>query len=120
MALTRIKSENFVSNSIGADRLSSSGDNPIISSVVVTDSNYSNTENSTISTSGGYVKIYGFNFQAGCQVHIEDYSLAASVTFVNSNEVRSQLPPKSAGSYFLYLTNPTGKFTIKFNGITYA
>lgn len=120
MALTRLTTDNFVPSSISAVNLSNGANTPIISNVIVTDSNYANTENESISINGGFVKIYGFHFENGCQVHIEDYSLAASVSFISSNEVRSQLPAKPAGSYFLYLTNPTGKYTIKFNGITYA
>jgi hypothetical protein len=92
--------------------------NPGIVNLIITDSNYANTENSTISTSGGYIKLYGFAFSNGCQVHVED-TLATSVSFVSVNEVHSQLPAKSAGTYNVFLTNPNGRFAIKVNGITY-
>jgi hypothetical protein len=120
MALTRVKTDNFSANSITIDLVSGASPNPAITSIIITDSNYNNTENSTISAStGGYIKLVGFNFVSGCQVHVDD-KLASSVTFISSTEVRAQLAAKTAGSYNIYLTNPAGKYTIKFNGITYA
>jgi len=121
MALTRLKTGNFTSNSITIELVEpGASGNPGITNIIITDSSYNNTENTTISTStGGYIRIQGFGFQSGCQVHVED-TLATSVTFINANEVRAQLPAKSAGAYIVYLTNSTGKFALKINGVTYA
>lgn len=121
MALTRLKTGNFTANSITVDLVEAGASgNPGITNIIITDSSYNNTENSTISTSsGGYIKIIGFGFQSNCQVHVEDV-LAASVTFISANEVRAQLNGRAAGSYIVYLTNSSGKFALKINGITYA
>lgn len=121
MALTRVKTDNFSANSITVElvEVGASG-NPGITNIIITDSSYNNTGNSTISaSSGGYIKLIGFAFQSGCQVHVED-TLASSVTFISANEVRAQLPAKTAATYNIYLTNPSGKFALKINGITYA
>lgn len=119
MSFTKITSRVLAPQSITAESLAPGlSGNPGITSIIITDSGYANTENTTISTSGGFIKLFGLGFQDGCQVHIED-TLATSVTFISTNEVRSQLGPKTAGTYNIYLTNPNGKFAIKVNGITY-
>jgi hypothetical protein len=119
MALTRVDSGNITVGSIKKEVLAPGlSGNPSITNIIITDSSYSNTENTTISTSGGYIKIFGLGFQDGCQVHVEE-TLATSVSFISTNEVRSQLEPKAAGSYVVYVTNPNGRFALKVNGITY-
>jgi hypothetical protein len=116
---TKITSRVFAPQAVTAEAVAPGvSGNPGITNIIITDSNYANTENSTISTSGGYIKLYGFAFSNGCQVHVED-TLATSVSFVSVNEVHSQLPAKSAGTYNVFLTNPNGRFAIKVNGITY-
>lgn len=119
MSFTKITSRVLAPASI-TDEAAEAGlsGNPGITNIIITNPSYANTANTTISTTGGYIKIYGSRFQDGCQVHVED-TLATSVTFISANEVRSQLGPKAAGTYNIYLTNPNGKFAIKVNGITY-
>lgn len=120
MALTRIKTDNFAANTITVELIGAGATgSPGITNIVITDSSYNDTEDTTISTSGGYIKLTGFGFVSGCQVHVED-TLASSVTFISANQVRAQLPAKTAGTYIVYLTNPSGKFALKVNGITYA
>lgn len=120
MAFTKITNRIIAPQAITSESLAPGlSGNPTINNIIITDSGYANTANTTISsTSGGYIKIYGSKFQEGCQVHIEE-SLATSVTVISANEIRSQLGPKSAGSYVVYVTNPNGRFALKINGITY-
>jgi len=94
-----------------------------INSIVSTDSGYTPLANNTVSTSGGYVKITGVGFTQNSQVHIQSgnvYTLATSVTYVNTTELRSELPAKTAGNYNVYVTINTGAFALKINGVTYA
>ena len=117
---TKITSRVFAPQAVTAEAVAPGvSGNPGITNIIITDSNYANTENSTISTSGGYIKLYGFAFSNGCQVHVED-TLATSVSFVSVNEVHSQLPAKSAGSYNVYVTRNDGAFALRINGVTYA
>ena len=120
MAFTKVTNRIIAPQAITADVVSTGlSGNPTINNIIITDSGYANTANTTISsTSGGYIKIYGSKFQNNCQVHIEE-SLATSVTVISANEIRSQLGPKAAGSYVVYVTNPNGRFALKINGIAY-
>jgi len=90
-----------------------------ITSVTVSNSSYIATGNTTVSTSGGYVIIDGGGFVNGCTVVVGN-TVATSVSFVSSIQIRSQLPAKVAGSYFLYVTNSDGSTSLKINGVTFS
>jgi len=94
-----------------------------VEQIIATDSEYVPLETNQLSTSGGFVKIIGRSFRENSQVHIQSgntYILASSITFVNPTELRSQFPPRSAGTYNVVVTRNDGAFAIKVNGITYA
>lgn len=90
-----------------------------ITSVVVTDSVYNNTNDTAVSTSGGYIKILGENFGSVVSVLIGSVS-ATSVTRWTSSELRCQIPAQAEGSYTLYVTDTTsGRISILLNGVIY-
>jgi len=92
---------------------------PKITGITITDSSYNNTTANAIDLSGGYIKITGTGFTSGCQVLVNN-TLATSVTFISSTEVRAQLPAQSAGSYIIYLVLSDGSVAIRVNAITYS
>ena len=91
---------------------------PKISSILVTNSSYVATGSNTVSTAGGYIKAIGTGFVTGCTVVVNS-NIASSVSFVNSTEVRAQLPATVDGTYMMYLTNPDGGVALRLNAITY-
>jgi hypothetical protein len=90
-----------------------------ITTVYVTDSSYNNTTATAVSTAGGYIKIIGSGFIAGCQVLV-NYSPATSTTFISSSELRVQISATAAGTYVLYVVNTDGGTAIRVNGITFS
>jgi len=91
---------------------------PRITTVTATDSSYNSLAASYIDTAGGYIKIIGANFVSGCSVLV-DSAPATTVTFVDSEELRVQVPAKSTGNYSLYVVNPDGGTAIFVSGISY-
>lgn len=95
------------------------GGGPKISNVTIADSSYNTLDDLAVSTSGGYIKILGSGFSSGCQVTIGT-TLASSVTFISSSEIRAQVPSKSSGSYPVYVTNTDGGTGVRINGLSYS
>ena len=87
---------------------------PKISNVVVANSNYVATGANTVSSSqGGYVIINGSNFTQNSQVLLKTgiasgSTLATSVGYVSSTQLRSQLPALAAGNYLLFAVSNVG------------
>lgn len=101
---------------------------PKITSITVTDSSYVATGGTTISTSGGYVKIVGTSFSSPMQVFldptgtnsIQSTTAATSVTYVSSTTINVQLPAKAAGNYTCFVVRTSdGQFATKINGLRY-
>jgi hypothetical protein len=91
-----------------------------VNSVVVTTSDYTATNDTAVSTSGGYVKILGENFGAVVTVLIGSVP-ATSVARWSSSELRCQIPAQAEGSYTVYITDvTTGRISILLNGIIYS
>jgi hypothetical protein len=67
---------------------------------------------------GGYVEVIGSNFISGITASISGTN-ALSTLFISSTQLRVQVPPKSAGTYSLTLTNATGSSVTLTNSITY-
>jgi hypothetical protein len=95
------------------------GGGPKITGIAVTDSSYTNTDDTAVGLSGGYIKITGTGFVSGCSVIIGTV-VATSVSFINSTEVRAQVPAQSAGTYTVYLVNSDGGVGIRVNGLNYS
>ena len=92
---------------------------PKISSVAVTDSSYNNLDDTAVALTGGYIKIAGSGFESGCQVLLGT-TLATSVSYISSTEVRAQLPAASTGTYIIYLVNADGSTAIRVNAVTFS
>lgn len=102
---TKLSNFNLVPGSLETGRLN-------LSSVIPMDSTYT-TILSSISTSGGYVKILGINFKSNEQVYIRSsgsqiHSLASVVTHISSSEIRATLPASTAGLKMLWVVNGNG------------
>ena len=90
-----------------------------MTTLTVTDSSYVALPDLAIRTSGGYVKIIGANFAAGCTLYVNG-SPATSTTFISSTEVRAQLPALAIGTYSLMLFNAASAAAIWASGIVYS
>ena len=113
LAVTSPKLATAVTNSIAA------GGGPKISSIVVTDSSYTSLDDTAVSSTGGYIKLTGTGFAAGCTVTVGTIN-ATTTTYVSATEVRAQLSAGSAGSYTVYLSNTDGGAIFKLNGVTFS
>ena len=112
---TKISEANIQEPTLGA----LGGGGPKISSIIVTDSSYVNLDDTAVALEGGYIKLIGEDFAAGCQVLI-GLTPVTSVTFVSDTEVRAQVPATAAGTYIVYLVNADGGTAIRVNAITFS
>jgi hypothetical protein len=96
------------------------GGGPTISNVLVTDSSYilSNTT-PYIDSTGGYIKITGTGFAAGCTAYVSG-TPATSTTFVSATEVRAQVGAASSNAQSVYVVNTDSSVGILLNAITYS
>ena len=85
----------------------------------VTDSNYTVLDDTAVDVAGGFVRITGTNFVAGCQVMV-DMTVVSTVTFVSATEVRAQLAARAAGTYTVYVINPNGDTAVRIYGVTFS
>lgn len=92
---------------------------PKVSSVSITDNSYTVLDDTAVDTSGGYIKVTGSGFTAGCSVLVGT-TPATSTTFISESEVRAQVPAQSAGTYIVYVVNSDGGTATRVNGITYS
>jgi len=97
----------------------SQGGGPKITNIQVTNNTYTVIDDTAVDTAGGYIKITGTGFAAGCQVLINNIP-TTSTTFVSATEVRAQVPATAAGTYVVYLVNADGGVAIRVNGITFS
>jgi hypothetical protein len=95
------------------------GGGPKITNVEVTSNSYVVLDDTAVDIAGGYIKITGTGFAAGCQVLINN-TPATSTTYIGPTEVRAQLPATAAGTYMLYLINADGGVAIRVNGVTFS
>ena len=74
--------------------------------------------NSDMAIGGANVRIIGENFQDGATVTIGG-NAASDVIFVSSTELSVEVPPGTAGSADVVVTNPDGKSGTLTGGFTY-
>jgi len=99
--------------------LISQGGGPKITNIQVTNNTYTVLDDTAVDTAGGYIRITGTGFAAGCQVLVNNVP-ATSTTFVSATEVRAQVPGTAAGTYVVYLVNSDGGVAIRVNGVTFS
>ena len=92
---------------------------PKITAITVTDSSYTNLDDTAVDVAGGYIKLTGSGFASGCQVLVNN-TPATSVSYISATEVRAQVPAITAGTYIVYLVNSDGGVAIRVNGITFS
>jgi len=84
---------------------------PAITSVIVTDSEYNNLDDTAAATSNSYIRILGTGFQSTANVFLNGTMVPkANVTFVSSTELRAVLPVSNTGNYAVsvYNSNSSG------------
>jgi len=92
---------------------------PQITLVQVCDSSYNVLDDTSVSTSGGYIKITGSGFQNGCVAYVAG-SAAIVTIFVSTNVLNCQVGPESANSQLVYVRNPDGSTAIFIQGIPFS
>ena len=95
------------------------GPNLKITTISVCNSSYTILDDTAVSSTGGYIKLTGTGFAAGCIVTIGTVN-ATTTTYVSDAEVRAQLPATAAGSYTIYLTNTDGGTCFRLNAVTFS
>jgi hypothetical protein len=87
---------------------------PLITSIIVTDNNYNNLDDTAVGTSNSFIKIIGSGFINGANVFVGGTQVpAANVTFTSSTEVRVRLPVLTSGTNnAVSLFNSTGSGAI--------
>ena len=88
-----------------------------INSLVYANVTFSNTSNTSVPTTGGYLKIFGTNFQANSNVFFNN-TLSSNVSFVSNSELRIVTPSLTTGTYSLFLYNPDGSNAVKYKSLT--
>jgi hypothetical protein len=106
MAIKTASTRKITSSSTLASAYSST---VVIRQVVITDSNYDALDDTTVSSAGGYIKIFGIGFMSGYSLYYNGVAVATS-TLINSNEIRAVIPSIANGTYNLtvFNTNNTG------------
>lgn len=111
---TKISSAN-----IQAATLATIGSGPKVTQILVCDQTYTVLDDTAVSLTGGYIKIVGTGFKSGATVTVNRQQ-ATSVTFVDSTELRAQLPAEAAGTYIIYVVNTDGSVALRVNGVTFS
>jgi len=88
---------------------------PTISSVVVTDSNYVELDDTAVGTTGGYIKIKGYGFVANSNVYFNGATITN--TYVSSTEYRAVIPATTANTYTLMVFKGASSGAIYYSGI---
>ena len=90
----------------------------VITSVIITDSNYNTIDDTAILSTGGYIRILGVGFLPGYSLYLNGTTVAIS-SYQSSSEIRAVTPNIGNGTYNLTLfnTNGTGAiYALAFSG----
>ena len=86
-----------------------------VDSIVFADQTWANTSNTSVTSAGGYIKLYGKGFETNANVLFG--STVATANVQSSNEVRVNVPALATGTYTMFLYNPSGSNAIKYKSI---
>lgn len=86
-----------------------------VDSIVYADQTWANTSNTSVTSAGGYIKLYGKGFETNANVFFG--STAATANVQSANEVRVNVPALATGTYTMFLYNPSGSNAIKYKSI---
>lgn len=94
---------------------------PTVDTVIYTDSSYNILDDLAVGLTGGYARILGANFASGIAIYLNGTQVSpASVTVVNSSEIRCILPAATLGYYTLMMFNTNNAGFMKPNSVFYS
>jgi len=79
---------------------------PTVTGFIITDSSYTNIDDTSFDPTGGYAKIIGTNFKTGAVAYINGIPL--STVFISATELRVVIPAEAIGTYSLIVFNTDG------------
>jgi hypothetical protein len=112
--VNKARTSAFGAGSVTAAKISAPVDIPKISSIV-----YIGDDTATVPAGGDTITANGSFFKSGCFVYV-DTTKASVVSFISSTQITFTAPPKSAGTYTLYVYNPDGGTAIYIPGMNYS
>jgi len=130
MALRTIKSgsiknysitgDNIADGSFTLDYLPNNVSYPIlVSNIIYTDLNFTNTASNSTSSIGGFIKLLGSGFSPNTNVYIGDVLLSTTnVIYVSNSVIHLSTPNLATGTYNLIAVKPDGTTSIRMNSIT--
>ena len=86
-----------------------------VDSIVYADQTWANTSNTSVTSAGGYIKLYGKGFETNANVLFG--STVATANVQSANEIQVNVPALSIGTYTMFLYNPSGSNAIKYKSI---
>jgi hypothetical protein len=86
-----------------------------VDSIVYADQTWANTSNTSVTSAGGYIKLYGKGFETNANVLFG--STVATANVQSANEIQVNVPALSTGTYTMFLYNPSGSNAIKYKSI---
>lgn len=93
---------------------------PKIASINIANSTWHVQDDTAVNVGGGYIIISGINFDVNASVTIDGTS-ATSVSVIDANTIRAQVPAKASASYDVYVINgDDGRVAISPAGLTYS
>jgi hypothetical protein len=80
----------------------------VITSIIITDSNFNNLDDTAVATTNSYIRIVGTGFSSSANVFVSGSKVISNnVTYVNSTELRVALPTASGyGNTNIFVFNP--------------
>lgn len=114
--ITRVIRDLIEANTYAAITANVGNTEPVtVDSIVFADQTFANTTNTSVTSAGGYIKLYGKSFEANANVLFG--STVATANVQSANEIRVNVPALSTGTYTLFLYNPSGSNAVKFKSI---
>jgi hypothetical protein len=129
MALRTIKSgsiknysitgDSIADGSITLDYLPNNVSYPIlVSNIIYTDLNFTNTASNSTSSIGGFIKLLGSGFSPNTNVYIGDSLIpTANVLYVSNSQINLRTPNLAAGTFNLIAAKIDGTTSIRINAI---
>ena len=89
---------------------------PTITTIVITDSNFTAIDDTALNTQGGFLVIQGVGFATGAIAYVQGVA-CISTTVMSSTEIRVQTPIVSSGILQVYIINPDNSVAFKVSGV---
>lgn len=115
--MDKVKVDRITGNGSNLTNLPNQSPDLLITSVDVSDANWNILDDTAVDTSGGFIILNGTGFGPGSMVQVDNTN-AISVSYVSSNQLRVQVPPKPSASYTLTIVRADGKTAM--SSLTYS